>query len=131
MIFCSGRRLNKNFSDEQPSQELNLNAQTALPTSAEQQTACVAENAYQSTEQKSIEEMDTELLLIAQLDVEQHKSEQLPIREIHLEQQATLPLVSLQSMLKRPSKERNISGQKMQDEKTRQSKDHVGEDVID
>lgn len=95
-------RLKKISSDKQSTQELNLETQSALTPLAEQQDVHVVDNALQSPDQKPIEDMDTELLE-ASPDVEQNLLEQLPLREINLEQQETLPLGSLKSSFKHPS----------------------------
>lgn len=100
---CSEMRLNKISSDEQPTLKIGLDKQTVVSTSAEPQNSPRVNNTYLSAEQKPIQEMDTELLLIAPLAAEQDKQEQLLSHQIHLEQQATLPLESVQSLLKQPS----------------------------
>ena len=103
-MLCSGMRLHKISSDEQPTQKLHLDTQSALTTLAEQQDVHVVDKLYQPHEQKPIQDMDTELLLAAPLAVEQDKQEQLPSPEIHLEQQETLPIVSIESTLKHYSR---------------------------
>ena len=77
----------------------------------------MVDNACQSAEQKPIQDMDTELLLVAPLAVEQDKQEQLPSREINQEQQETLPLVSMQSSLKHPSRKLYAARQGTHDRK--------------
>ena len=116
-MFCSDMRLHKISPDEQPTQELNLDTQSALITLAEEHDVHVVDNACQSAEQKPIQDMDTELLLVAPLAVEQDKQEQLPSREINQEQQETLPLVSMQSSLKHPSRKLYAAGQGTHDRK--------------
>jgi len=106
-------RLNNTSSDEQPTQELNLNAQTISQPSIEQQPARLEENAHQKAVQKPIEDMNTELMSIASLAVQQQKPEQLSTHEVNLEQQATLPLEFEQSRIKLPSKDPKVAGQKI------------------
>ena len=116
-MSCSDMRLHKISPDEQPTQELNLDTQSALITLAEEHDEHVIDNACQSAEQKPIQDMDTELLLVAPLAVEQDKQEQLPSHEINQEQQETLPLVSMQSSLKHPSRKLYAAGQGPHDRK--------------
>jgi hypothetical protein len=111
-------RLHKISPVDQPTQEVNLGTQSALTTSAEQQNVHVADNIYQPPEQKPIQDMDTELLLVAPLVIEQDKQELLSSREICQEQQETLPLVSIKSSLKHPSSELYAAGQRTHKRKT-------------
>ena len=116
-MSCSDMRLRKISLDEQPTQELNLDTQSALISLAEEHDVHVVDNAYQSAEQKPIQDIDTELLLVAPLAVEQDKQEQLPSHEINQEQQETLSLVSIQSSLKHPSRKLYAAGQRPHDRK--------------
>ena len=88
-------------SDEQPTQELDLNEQKASPTSVGQQPAQVAGSVHHNTEQQPIQEMNTHLLPAVSKAVEQHGQEQHPAYEGNLEQQATLPLAFEHSKLSR------------------------------
>jgi peptidoglycan/xylan/chitin deacetylase (PgdA/CDA1 family) len=106
-------QLNQTPSDKQPTQKLNLNAQTVSTTSVEQQPDRLVENAQQNAVQQPIEDMNTELMSIAPFAVQQHEQEQLSAHEVNLEQQSTLPLAFEQSGLKLPSKDPKVAGQKM------------------
>ena len=106
-------RLNNTSSDEQPTQELNLNAQSVSPTSVEQQPARLVENAHQNANRQPIEDRNTELISIAPSAVEHHKQEQLSTHEVNWEQQATLPLAFEQWRSNLPSKDPEVAGQKM------------------
>lgn len=108
-------RLKKFSSDEQPTQKIKLDIQKASSYSIEQQNAPEFDNTYLSIEQTPIQEMDTELLSIAPLTVEQDKQQQQSSHKIHLEQQATLLLDSVQLNLKKPSLEQHVVGQKRPD----------------
>ena len=105
MMFCSGMRLHKNSSDDQPTQELKLDSQSASTSLFERQVVHVVENAYQSPDQKPIYDMDTDLMLVAPQTADQDTHELMSSSEIHLEQRETLPLASLQSSLRPPSRD--------------------------
>ena len=113
MSICSGMRLNKTSSDEQPTQELNLNMKTVSPTSVEQRPDQLIDITHQNSDQQPIEDMNTALMSIAPLAVAQHEQEQLSTQEVNLEQQATLPLAFEQSRLQLPSIDPKVAGQKL------------------
>jgi peptidoglycan/xylan/chitin deacetylase (PgdA/CDA1 family) len=109
--FGGAMHLDGISSDEQPTQELNLNEQNASPASVGQQPAQMADSVHQNTEQKPIQEMNTQLLSTVSKAVEQHGQEQQAAIEVNLEQQATLPLVFEQSKLKQSPVEPKVAGQ--------------------
>jgi peptidoglycan/xylan/chitin deacetylase (PgdA/CDA1 family) len=122
MSICSGIRLNETSLDEQPTQELNLNAQTELQASVGQQPARLLDIAYQNSDQQHIEDRNTEMLSPVPVAFDQHEQEQLPTHEVNLEQQATLPLAFEQSKLRKPSIEPKVDEQKMNEQVRRSNR---------
>jgi peptidoglycan/xylan/chitin deacetylase (PgdA/CDA1 family) len=122
-------RLNNFSSDEQPTQDINLNEQTAFLTEGEQQPARLVEIANQDEEQQPTQEMNSELLSIVPIAVERQEQqlttsvsveqqEQLPTQEVNQEQQATLPRAAEQLEFKQFSTKSKITGQKKQEQRT-------------
>ena len=97
-------RLVRISSEEQPTQELNLNSQTA---SVRKQSAQLVEIASQKTERQSR----------VSVAVEQHGQEQQPAYEADLEQQATLPMAFERLEIEQPSlEESKVVEQKMHEQ---------------
>jgi len=115
-ISCGGMRLVKFSSEEEPTQEINLNAHTVSPTEVGQEPVQLVEIAHQVKEQQPIHELDTEQPSIVPVTVEQHGQEQQPAHEVNLEKQATLSMTFEQSNLNRSSlEEQKVAEQKTQE----------------
>ncbi len=110
-------RLVRISSEEQPTQELNLNAHTVSPTEVGQKPVQLVEIAHQDTEQQPIYEMDTEQQSIVAVTVEQDGQQQQRTHAVNLEQQSSLPITFEQSKLNRSSlvDEQKVVEQKAQE----------------
>src|SRR5207237_10502555 len=69
----------RNYANEQPIQALNLNAQTAQPSSVGQQPAQLMEIAHQNSEQQPIQEINSVLQSIIPMAFDQWELEQQPV----------------------------------------------------
>ena len=76
MSFCDDMQFKRISSNEQPTQALNLNAQTAQPSSVGQQPAQLVEFAHQNSEQQPIQEINSVLQSIIPVAFDQWELEQ-------------------------------------------------------
>src|SRR5260370_9853510 len=101
-------------AEEEPTQELNQNAQTASPTEVGFEPVQLVEIAHQDIEQQPIHELGTVQQSIVTVTVEQHGQEQQLAHEVNLEQQATLSMAFEKSNVNRSS----LGEQKVVEQKT-------------